>query len=248
MVRPTSKVSTNGNRSALGANNHRLHHLARGPLELAVVTKIREGASDPINLNIVPIDGVTSSAVKRLRRHVDNATTILNPFKHAPAIEISTWYKGILSTQLATDENTGGAFDLVLAHMKSGTEPPPHVHTREHELFYVLEGALDAYVDGEVFQVGPGECVFLPLGRPHAFIIRSPEIRMLTLITPGGFMRVVALMTAPAEKLEIPLDSVTYATADLAETMKIFMKHGLRFLSPEEITRQMPMFPLRSAA
>ena len=55
-------------------------------------------------------------------------------------------------------------------------------------------------------------------------------------------------MAAPAEKLEIPLDSVTYATADLAETMKIFMKHGLSFLSPEEITRQMPMFPLRSAA
>jgi mannose-6-phosphate isomerase-like protein (cupin superfamily) len=179
---------------------------------------------------------------------MNNKIISLNPFKHAPSVDISTWYKGILSTQLATDDNTGGAFDLVLANMKSGTEPPPHVHTREHELFYVLEGTLDAYVDSEVFQVGPGECVFLPLGRPHAFIIRSPEIRMLTLITPGGFMKVVAPMAAPAEHLEIPSDSVTYATADLAETMKIFKKHGLRFLSPEEITHQMPAFPLRAAA
>jgi mannose-6-phosphate isomerase-like protein (cupin superfamily) len=97
-----------------------------------------------------------------------NAITALSPFKHAPTIDISTWYKGILSTQLANDDNTGGGFDLVFAHMRAGTEPPPHVHTLEHELFYVLEGSLDAYVDHDVFHVGSGECVFLPLGRPHA--------------------------------------------------------------------------------
>ena len=71
---------------------------------------------------------------------------------------------------------------------------------------------------------------------------------MLTLITPGGFMKVVAPMAAPAEKLEIPSDSVTYATADLEETMKIFMKHGLRFLSPDEIAHHMPAYPSRLAA
>jgi len=179
---------------------------------------------------------------------MNNELTSVNPFKRAPTLDISTWYKGILSTQLATDESTGGAFDLVLANMKCGTEPPPHVHTREHELFYVLDGSLDAYVDDKVFQVGPGECAFLPVGRPHAFIIRSPEIRMLTFITPGGFMKAVAPMAAPAEKMEIPSDSVTYATANLEETMKIFMKHGLRFLSPEEIARLMPAFPARLAA
>jgi quercetin dioxygenase-like cupin family protein len=179
---------------------------------------------------------------------MNNEIITLHPFKALPYVDISTWYKGILSTQLATGENTGGAFDLVLANMKNGTEPPPHVHTREHELFYVLDGTLDAYVDHQVFRLKPGECLFLPLGRPHAFIIRSPEIRMLTLITPGGFMKVVAPMAAPAEKLEIPPDSVTYATADLEETMKIFMKHGLRFLSPDEIAHRMPAFPSRIAA
>jgi mannose-6-phosphate isomerase-like protein (cupin superfamily) len=172
----------------------------------------------------------------------------LKPFKHAPTVEISTWYKGILSTLLASDANTGGAFDFVLAHMKSGTEPPPHVHTREHELFFVLEGNLAAYVDDDVFEIGAGECVFLPVGRPHAFIIKSPEVRMLTLLSPGGFMKAIAPMAAPAEKMEIPADSVTYATANLEETIKIFAKHGLRFLSPEEIAREMPAFPQRVAA
>jgi hypothetical protein len=110
-----------------------------------------------------------------------------------------------------------------------------------------FDGKVDVYVEDDVFQVGPGECAFLPLRRPHAFLIRSPEIRMLTLITPAGFMKGVAPMAAPAEKLEIPSDSVTYATADLEETMKIFLKQGLRFLSAEEIAREMPAFPSRSA-
>lgn len=172
----------------------------------------------------------------------------LKPFKHAPTVEISTWYKGILSTLLATDDDTGGAFDLVLAHMKSGTEPPPHVHTLEHEFFYVLEGEVDAFVDDEVFHVAPGECVFLPVGRPHAFLIRTPEVRMLTFVTPGGFMKAVAPMAAPAEKMEIPSDMLTYATADLQETMRIFLKHGLRLLSPDEIAREMPEYPQLVAA
>jgi uncharacterized cupin superfamily protein len=36
-----------------------------------------------------------------------------------------------------------------------------HVHSREDELFYVLEGAFDAYVGEEAFKMETGECVFL---------------------------------------------------------------------------------------
>jgi hypothetical protein len=43
-------------------------------------------------------------------------------FKRSPSLEISTWYKGILSTQLAGEVDTGGAFDLVVSKMRKGTE------------------------------------------------------------------------------------------------------------------------------
>jgi hypothetical protein len=88
---------------------------------------------------------------------------------------------------------------------------------------------------------------FLWAGRTHSSSGR-PKIRMLVLITPGGFIKSLARMAAPAEKMEIPSDSVTYATADLEETMKIFLKHGVRFLSPEEIANEMPAFPSPSVA
>lgn len=100
---------------------------------------------------------------------------------------MSTWYKGILTSQLATDQEPGGAFDIVMSHMRSGTEPPPHVHEREHEFIYVLEGELEAFIANKCFRVSKGECVFFPAREPHAFKILSPEIRMLVLITPGAF-------------------------------------------------------------
>jgi quercetin dioxygenase-like cupin family protein len=172
----------------------------------------------------------------------------LKAFKRAPSVEMSTWYKGILSTQLAGGEDTGGAFDLVLSNMRRGTEPPPHVHARENEFFYVLAGKLDVYVESDVFQVEAGECMFLPKGKPHAFIIESPEICMLVLVTPGGFMNAVNEMAAPAEKLAIPSDdALTYSTANLEETMRVFENYGVRLLAQEEIAHKMPAFPVFSA-
>jgi len=166
-------------------------------------------------------------------------------FKRSPSLEISTWYKGILSTQLAGETDTGGAFDLVLSKMRKGTEPPPHVHSREHEFFYILAGELKVYVEGEIFLVEAGDCMFFPKGKPHAFIIQSLEIHMLALITPGGFMDAIKDMAAPAEKMEIPADdAVTYATANLEGTMRIFEQYGVHLLTPEEIAHQMPEFPL----
>jgi hypothetical protein len=90
--------------------------------------------------------------------------------------------------------------------------------------------------------------VFLPKGNPHAFLIQSPEIHTLSPITPGGFMAAINDTAAPAEKMEIPADdAVTYTTANLEEPMRIFERHGIRLLTPEEIARQIPEFPNSSA-
>jgi hypothetical protein len=45
--------------------------------------------------------------------------------------------------------------------------------------------------------------------------------------------------------MELPADdALTYSTADLTETMKIFEKYGVHLLSPEEVAQQMPQFPI----
>jgi hypothetical protein len=46
---------------------------------------------------------------------------------------------GSLLTFLAESKDTGGSFTLIEGLLKPGNEPPPHIHGREDELFYILE-------------------------------------------------------------------------------------------------------------
>src|SRR5262245_31290366 len=114
-----------------------------------------------------------------MKSNLKNTTLPSKAFKRAPSLELSKWYLGNLTTNLAEMRDTDGTFFLVEALLAPGTEPPPHVHSREDELFYVLEGEFDVYVGEEAFTVEAGECVFLPKFKPHAFLIRSPRLRML---------------------------------------------------------------------
>jgi mannose-6-phosphate isomerase-like protein (cupin superfamily) len=167
----------------------------------------------------------------------------LTAFKRAPSLGLSQWENGNLTTNLAEKKDTNGAFFLVEAMLAPGTEPPPHVHTREDELFYVLEGDFDVYVGKEAFKVEKGECVFLPRFKPHAFVIRSPRLRILALFTPAGLEEAFRGMSTPAQRLELPTGAVTYSTGDPKQTAQRLSQYGARFLTPHEIADQLPMYP-----
>ena len=169
----------------------------------------------------------------------------LKAYKRAPGLSNSTWYKGILNSQMAGTQDNDGAFDFVFITMRRGTEPPPHVHSQEHEFFHILSGEMRAFVDGEVFDLTAGECLYLPLGTPHAFRLLSEETHWVAFITPGGFFDAVNKMNAPAERVELPNDdTVTYANVDMTDTIKILEGIGLRFLREDEIRKEMPEYPL----
>ena len=146
---------------------------------------------------------------------------------------------------MAATADNNGAFDVLIDKMRRGTEPPPHVHSREDEFFYILSGEIRFYVDGEVFTVTAGECMFLPRRKPHAFLITSEEIHMVNFITPGGFVDALNKMSAPAERVEVPtdVDTVTYANADLTDTVKVLEQYGVRLLTADEIHAEMPEYP-----
>ncbi len=164
-------------------------------------------------------------------------------YKRSPALENSTWYKGILISQMAGGADTEGAFDLVESKMRRGTEPPPHVHNREDELFYIIAGEIRVFAEGQTFAVAAGDYIFLPKRKPHAYLIQSAEVHVIALMTPGGFLNAINKMNAPARTLDIPSDYETYATADLTETMGVFLKYGVQMLSADEIAEQMPDYP-----
>ena len=167
-------------------------------------------------------------------------------YKRSPELGNSRWYKGFLYSVMAGSSDTNGVFNLAVAKMRPGTEPPPHVHTREDEFLYVLSGELRAYSDGNVFSLTAGECIFLPRRKPHAWLITSDEVKVILVATPGGFYNAFKQMSVPSERMDLPAsqDTETYATADLTETIKVFEQYGIRLLTPDEIRAEMPQFPL----
>jgi hypothetical protein len=117
------------------------------------------------------------------------------------------------------------------------------VHSREDELFYVLEGELDVYVGEEVFNGKTGECIFLPRFKPHAFIIRSSRLRLLILFAPAGVEEAFRSMSSPAQDLNPPKEALAYSAADLEQTAQRFSTSGVRMLAPDEVAHQLPLYP-----
>jgi quercetin dioxygenase-like cupin family protein len=108
------------------------------------------------------------------------------------------WWQGSLMTIKARAEDTGGALGLVEARFDQGFGPPLHVHSREDEAFYVLEGRIRFRQGDDEFVAGPGTWVWGPRGVPHAFKVESESARALVIVAPGGFERMFEEGGVPA--------------------------------------------------
>src|SRR5438874_11521139 len=87
------------------------------------------------------------------------------------------WYGNSLWEFLVPNEVTGGGLSVFQATMPEGFSPPRHIHTREDEVFLVIEGEVWFDIDGELRLAGPGASVYMPRGVPHTVRIQSPSAR-----------------------------------------------------------------------
>jgi quercetin dioxygenase-like cupin family protein len=98
------------------------------------------------------------------------------------------------------------AFHLVAPPMSG---PPRHVHTREDEWFYMLEGELVFELDGERHTVGAGGSVWLRRGVVHAYQnFTDRDARLLIVTTPGAFCDFFVEMSAAAPPGGMPAPEV----------------------------------------
>lgn len=127
-----------------------------------------------------------------------------------PAVSLAgegetVWFLQNRMTLKATRESTGGAFGLVESWIAPGSSPPLHVHRREDESFFVIEGVLRFRVGDEEAVLGPGGFVFAPRNIPHTFVVESETpAHVLTLLTPGGGERFFVDGGRPAEGPGLP--------------------------------------------
>ena len=124
-------------------------------------------------------------------------------------------------THKLTSEQTGGACCLFEAAFGPGDGNRLHVHRREDEIGYVLEGALEVRLRDRTLVLEAGGVARLPKTIPHA--IRNPletPSRYLFLCIPGGLDQWFdALARARSDGA---LDDATYS--------RLSLDHGIDWL------------------
>src|SRR5688572_2077861 len=97
------------------------------------------------------------------------------------------WIVGDTMTLKATAGSTGGNLMLLENLTAPGGGPPPHVHTREDEFFYVVDGSFEIRIGEAVHDLGPGGFAYVPRGAVHNFRNTADKLsRILVGFTPGG--------------------------------------------------------------
>ena len=83
---------------------------------------------------------------------------------------------------------TGGAYTLIEDNLKASFALGLHRHDQHAETFYILEGALDFYLDGDWIRAEPGATLHVPPGLPHACrVADGVPAKMLMIMQPSGF-------------------------------------------------------------
>jgi quercetin dioxygenase-like cupin family protein len=106
---------------------------------------------------------------------------------HTPAEGRTIAVVGDVYRFLATGEDTNGKYAIWEAVVPPGGGPPPHVHSREEEGFYILEGEITLQVGGERIVATAGMFANLPVGTPHSFKNESSRpAKILISVAPAG--------------------------------------------------------------
>jgi len=102
---------------------------------------------------------------------------------------------------LATGEETNGQYAIWEALVPPGGGPPPHIHSREEEGFYILEGEITFTVNGETIVAKAGTFANMPVGSRHSFKNQSGQpARMLISVAPAGLEQIFFEVGVPLEE------------------------------------------------
>jgi quercetin dioxygenase-like cupin family protein len=164
------------------------------------------------------------------------------------SIESTIKYVGQVITVLAKGTETNGRFAFMEVKVRPGLEPPPHIHEREHELFFVLEGAIRFYTPERTFDVHAGGVGFLPQGKPHTFACLTEEIRACIMVGATGDQTVgmdgyLLALGEPARDMALPDAPSANDVQDPEEAISVGASWGIRFLTPEDTKKALPLYP-----
>jgi quercetin dioxygenase-like cupin family protein len=118
-----------------------------------------------------------------------------------------------------TGRETEGALLLALNNYPPGAGVPVHVHSREDEVFHILQGEVEITLGGQVFTAGAGQSASLPRGIPHAWkAVGTEDVKFILVTTPSGM-----------EDMFRELSALPPGPPDMPMIVSICRRYGIEF-------------------
>lgn len=135
---------------------------------------------------------------------------------------------GSAMSVLATAEQTGGAYEVVLVQSSPGGDVVPHRHPWE-EMYFVLDGTVEVHVGRRSARLGPGSLVTLPARCLHAFEVTSDSATFLHVSMGVGAVRAFRdLQHLPSEP----------TSDDAEQILEVLSRHGIELAL--DVTAELP--------
>src|SRR4051812_2783494 len=134
---------------------------------------------------------------------------------------------------LATGEDTNGKYAVWEAVVGPGGGPPPHVHSREEEGFYILEGEITFTINGERIVATAGMFANMPVGTPHSFKNESNKpAKMLISVAPAGLEKMFFEVGVPLP--EGATTALPPTKEEIEKLLAVAPKYGVEIRLPGE--------------
>jgi mannose-6-phosphate isomerase-like protein (cupin superfamily) len=134
---------------------------------------------------------------------------------------------------LVVDEDPEARFSIAEYLKPPGDMTPLHVHNRESQTTYVIEGQVTISLPDESHILNPGMCLYQPKGIPHTERISSETpARVLDVYAPAGFERFITSAGRPTDHMQLPEMPESPDRARLGELRAILEELGVDLLGP----------------
>jgi mannose-6-phosphate isomerase-like protein (cupin superfamily) len=136
---------------------------------------------------------------------------------------------GDILTFKAVSEDTNGQYTLFELQVDPEIGPPPHIHHREDEAFYVQEGELEFQLGDRTVIATPGTFLYSPKGHMHSFKnITNQRAKLLVWCTPAGVEKYFTEVGIPVDDPEAPSRPVTQEAIE--RVLAAGPKYGIEFI------------------
>ena len=127
---------------------------------------------------------------------------------------------GDIQTHKLVGSDTNNQIVEWVDDVEPGVVIPPHMHTKEDEIFRVIKGQVEIMIDGNTTILEAGDMAFAPKNFPHSWkVVGTEKAKMITSAFPAGI-----------EVMFRELADLPAGPPDFAKVSEICGRHGVTFI------------------